>query len=88
MWQLVACVRAGQTVYTLLVKRAQLQDDMRLWENIGKQYPTYRDANFQVALLAYRLHEDSISRKYVQQVLLLDPNYAPARTLETMIERK
>ena len=85
LWQVAAVSVRGQQLYHVLTERAQMQSDMRLWESIASQYPAYRDADFQVAILAYRLHDVATARTYLRKVLALDPNYQPGLQLEKQV---
>jgi len=61
-----------------------LEHQLIVWEDTIKQYPTYRDAYFEAAILAYRLGERGKTQTYLQQVLTLDPNFKPAFVLEKL----
>lgn len=65
-----------------LMQRLRLHKEMTLWENISQKYPTYRDASFQVAVLAYRLGETQKEKEYLDKTLAIDPNFEPAQNLE------
>lgn len=70
------------TVKKVFENRNALQEQMTIWENISKEYPTYRDAYFQAAVLAYRLGDSTKERLYLEKTLQLDPNYEPAKKLQ------
>lgn len=75
---------AGQRLASVLIKRQELLQNMRLWEGIAQKYPTYRDAYFHAAVFAYELGDDQKKNLYLQKVLLLDPNYEPAKRLQSL----
>ncbi len=72
----------GQTLYGVFKQRSVLQNHMQLWEDIAAKYSSYRDADFQVALLAYQLKEKGVEEDYLQRVFTIDPSYAPAIQLQ------
>lgn len=80
----VFCVREALFAASILSERSMLNREMLLWENIASKYPNYRDADFQVAILAYRLSDRQKSQEYIAKTLELDPNFEPARRLSTM----
>lgn len=68
-------------------KRAKLEANMTLWEEITKKYPTYRDAYFEEALLAYQLGQRQKAWNLSRHVLLIDPNFTQARELQSLLEK-
>jgi len=56
------------------------------WQNIEKIYPNYRDAYFQLALIAYQIGDFNKSRAYLRQAEAIDPNYQDAKKLEKYLE--
>lgn len=61
---------------------AHLQQELRTWEDVTSRYPTYRDAYFEAAVLAYRLGDRQKELLYLQKVLAIDPNFVPAQQLK------
>src|SRR5260221_2697089 len=57
---------------------AKLQQNLKTWENIAQRYPTYRDAYFEAAILAYRLGDREKEAVYIDKILMIDPNFQPA----------
>lgn len=81
---LIGCLFLGNALiilYQVFSKRVALQQEMRLWEDISKKYPSYRDADFQVAILAYRLGDKGKEQEYITKTLAIDPNFEPAKKL-------
>lgn len=68
-------------------KRQHLYAEMQLWSNIAKTYPTYRDAYFKGALIAYELGDSKKLQYFLDKLHLLDPNFpltAPLKKLDTV----
>ncbi len=63
-------------------KQAKLTHDLRTWENIIQRYPTYEDAYFEAAIVAYQLGERAEEMRLLQQLQALNPNYSLAQSLE------
>lgn len=88
LFVLLLTISAGFLLYGEVVslkkiveKRANLEQELNAWEHIARQYPTYRDANFQVAILAYQLKNTNLEREYTEKTLAIDPNFEPAQKL-------
>lgn len=81
IWQAVGIGGSLQRLFAVLTKRAKLQTEMTLWENIAVKYPTYRDANFKVAVIAYQLGDRQKEELYLHKTLEIDPNYIYAQNL-------
>ncbi|HXS14547.1 MAG TPA: hypothetical protein VN711_00270 [Candidatus Saccharimonadales bacterium] len=86
VWEIIGVFHQTQLFMGVVGERSTLQKEMSLWENISQKYPTYRDAYYQAAVLAYRLGEREKEDFYLQKVLALDPNYQPAQNLEKKSE--
>jgi len=71
-------IQAGNVIE----QRMKLEKQMKLWQSVAKDYPNYRDANFQVALIAYRLGNREVESEYLAKVLEIDPNYRQALLLQ------
>lgn len=80
-WQGYTAVQKGIQMKQVLSQRKNLIAQLTLWENIAQKYPGYRDADFQVAVLSYQLGDRVTEKTYLDKVLLLDPNYEPAKKL-------
>lgn len=81
-WQTVLLVQKGLALQSLLAQREKISQELSLWENITQKYPTYRDAYFQAAILAYRLGDISKEQTLLSRTLQLDPNFQPGQDLE------
>lgn len=51
------------------------------WEKIIAEKPDYRDGYLQLALLHYKLYEDQKAEEYLQEALIIDPNFEAAKQL-------
>jgi len=70
----------------LTEKRRNIENQIRFWESVNKKYTGYRDSYFQLALLEYQLKDFNKSRKYLKEVLRLDPNFKEGRKLEKTLD--
>ena len=66
--------------------RAELMRQEAYWQGVVDKYQDYRDGYYNIALLAYRLGEDSRAEEYIQKALELDPNFKQGKELQTIIE--
>ena len=69
-------------------ERSQLQNEVTYWENIANKYKGYRDVDYRIAALQYKLGNISESQKYVKKALQLDPNYQDAKDLDAELRRR
>lgn len=79
-----------QNYYDAQLKQAekqQLENEVNRWRQIVSLRPDYRDAYFELAVLAYRLNHIEESKQYLAKVFELDPNYQPARELEKALNK-
>lgn len=83
-WQGTLAVEKLGNLQKVVAQRLILTQQMNLWEGIAQKYPTYRDAYFQAAVLAYQLKETEKEKQYLSKALELDPNYVPAQNLEKL----
>ena len=65
----------------------KIRQEISFWEKIIKEKPDYRDAYFQLAVLYYQIGQKGEVGKYLQKTLDLDPNFAPAKRLEKLIQK-
>jgi len=68
-------------------QRRDLQSKINFWQSIIDKYDGYKDAYFQKALLEYKLGQIDKAKDDNQKALLLDPNFADAKKLETVLEK-
>lgn len=68
--------------------RAELMRQEAYWQGVVDKYQDYRDGYYNIALLAYRLGEDSRAEEYIQKALDLDPNFKQGKELEVIINGK
>jgi tetratricopeptide (TPR) repeat protein len=69
-------------------QRQNLQGKANFWQAIIDKYDGYKDAYFQKAVLEYNLGQITKAKDDNQKALLLDPNFADAKKLETVLEEK
>ena len=67
-------------------QRQNLEEKINFWQSIADKYEGYKDAYFQIALLAYRLGNFEKAKEYNNKALLLDPNFEDAKKLEALLE--
>lgn len=82
IWQLVAFGGIYPSFSRLISERNMLEEQLRTWENIASHYPTYRDAHFEVAVLAYKLGKRDVMESELKKVLEMDPNFQLALDLQ------
>lgn len=82
LWQVSVFAQVYPASSQLALKRKSLQDQLTTWQNLSTQYPLYRDAHMEIALLAYRLGERAVMRVELDKVLTIDPNFSEGRTLQ------
>ncbi len=68
--------------------RQSILNEMTYWESVVKQYPDYRDAYYQLALLQYQVDEVENARKSVSQALRLDPGFLPGRAFQEKLQNE
>lgn len=56
-------------------RRSQLEQERVYWDQVVKEHPGYRDANFQLSVISYQLGDLANARHYLQQALHIDPNF-------------
>lgn len=61
------------------VTHLKISTDLERWKKIVSEKPDYRDGWYQIALLEWRLSNNTEAKNALIKALELDPNYAPAR---------
>ncbi len=84
LFESILLIQVGQKVVGIFLQRQEMVEEMGLWESIGRRFPTYRDAYFQAAVLAYRLGDKQKEVLFLQKVFIIDPNYEPAKQLQSL----
>lgn len=81
----------GQVVDKVLAAETQRTDDIShliklhvYWKKIATDSPGYRDAFVQLALIDGKLGDEVSTKKDLQQILILDPNYQLSPTLVSL----
>lgn len=87
-------VQMGQRLYSnyyesqlLLAEKQAIEAEIAEWEKIVVERPGYRDGYFELAVLTYQLNRIEETKRYLNGVFELDPNYQPARELEKEINK-
>lgn len=68
-----------QTLHAATMDRAVLNQESRYWQDVIARHPGYRDAEFKLAVLSYQLGEKDKSKHYLQEALIIDPNFKEGR---------
>lgn len=84
IWQGILLLQKAIVLTKIISQRQSLMRDQRLWESIVKNYPSYRDAYFQLAVISYRLKDEEKESVYLNKTLQLDANYVPAQNLKRL----
>jgi tetratricopeptide (TPR) repeat protein len=66
-------------------QRKVLTSELKTWESIAQKFPKFKDAYFELAVLAYRLGDLEKAKEYVNKALYLDPNFEKARDLQKLL---
>ena len=61
------------------VQRSELSGQLQYWEEVIQKHQGYRDAYFKAAVLSYQLGEKAKAKRYLEEVLALDPNFREGR---------
>jgi tetratricopeptide (TPR) repeat protein len=77
-------------VHQLWQKKKELSPEdikelIKYWEKVVAEKPDYRDGYFQLALLYYKLYNNEKAKEYLEQSLILDPNFEPAKELKEVL---
>lgn len=57
------------------------------WEDVITQYPNFPDAYYQAASYALKLSDNKKAEKFLNEALLLDPNFKEAIELKKELEK-
>lgn len=63
----------------------QIRRQIASWENIIKEFPGYRDAYLQLAILNFKISNHNEAKKYLLEALKIDPNNPTAKQLSTLL---
>lgn len=69
----------------LEAKHAQVQSEIKFWQDVAKEHPDYRDAYFNLAILEYKRGAYEKSQEYLQKTLSIDPSFEKGRELEKIL---
>jgi tetratricopeptide (TPR) repeat protein len=67
-------------------EQATIISQIKSWQGIIKDYPNFKDAYLQIAVLEYRLKNYERSKEFCNKALLLDPEYSDAIELSKKLE--
>lgn len=67
------------TLQIVAIKHADTAREEKYWEDVSSRHPGYRDAEFKLAVLSFRLGDSSKAKKYLSEVLTIDPNFQKGR---------
>jgi len=59
-----------------------IQKLIKGWQKFLEKRPGYRDAYLQLAILSFKLGQKQEAQKYLEEALIIDPNYKPAKKLK------
>lgn len=68
-------------------QRKVLASELKTWESVVQNFPNFKDAYFELAVISYRLGDLEKAREYIKKALYLDPNFEKARDLERLLGR-
>lgn len=62
-------------------EQQQLQNEASYWQEVANKYQGYRDVDYKIAALEYKMGNINESQKYVKKALELGPNFPEGRVL-------
>lgn len=68
-------------------QREKLISELKTWESIAQEFPNFKDAYYELAVISYKLGDFEKAREYIKKALFLDPNSGKARELEELLSR-
>ncbi|MCL5411262.1 MAG: hypothetical protein M1150_00775 [Patescibacteria group bacterium] len=74
-----------QKVKNAIEEPEKIEEQITYWRNVVKEKPNYRDAWVQLAVNYYQLYEYPPAKASIDQALMLDPNFDPAKKLKALI---
>ena len=75
-----------QKLQALQTKRTALENQIQIFSNLTKMYPSYRDLYLQLAVREYRLGNITLAKAYAHQALRVDPNSQEASDLANVLQ--
>lgn len=72
----------------LHAQRQDLKSKINFWKSVSEKYDGYPDAYLNLANLYFQLNDYKNAKKYLDIVLLLNPNLDKALVLEEELKRK
>lgn len=68
-------------------QRKLLTSELKTWESIAQEFPNFKDAYYELAVLSFRLGDLENARRYIKKALFLDPNLEKAIELQKLLSR-
>lgn len=66
-------------------KKKEIESKLTFWQQTAVNYPGYRDAYFQIAILDFQLGYKDEAKNSLNKALELDPNFQKGRELEKIL---
>ena len=92
---LMVIILKGITLFTTIgelqaakQQKQSLVQQQVYWEKIAVEHPGYRDAYFQLAILSYQLGEKVKATEYLDQTMLIDPNFAAGKEFQKELQEQ
>lgn len=63
-------------------QREPIQKEIKEWEEVVRETPTYRDGHLKLATLYWKINEDQKAKEAINKAKEIDPNYEPTYKLE------
>lgn len=70
----------------LELQRQQISSEIEFWNQKTKDYKSFKDAYYKIALLEYQLGNSQIAKAYVKKALSIDPFFEEAKKLEKILK--
>lgn len=71
----------------VLSARTKIVSELKTWEDINQKYKGSKDVYYKLSELEYKLGDFDKSKFYIQESLLLDPNFEKAIALQRMLDK-
>lgn len=65
--------------------RMKTEQELKYWKKEAQKYTDYRDLDFKIANLEYKLGHIDEARNYLKKVMEIDPNFEKGREMEKQI---
>ena len=68
-----------QVLEAATTKHEDIAKEREYWQGVVMRHPGYRDAEFKLAVLSYQLGEKDKAKEYLNEALIIDPNFKEGR---------